>query len=121
MKHAAVAVLVVVAAVAVVAAREGTMSRHRTMPPDSTMEVVVEAERNVGYTGLEELVVALFQVCQLEVATDPVGAPARDGDRFTFVVRPALDDTDRRQLHGCIEDARIDHLQAGVVHMRRLG
>lgn len=120
MKAAAAIVLVVVLGVGIVAVREATISRHVRMPRTSTMEVVVDVEQRGGITPLDELAGALFDVCELEVATDAVGDPARDGHRFTFVVRPALDETDQRQLRGCLEDAVVDHVQAAVVSMRRL-
>ena len=44
----------------------------------------------------------------------------RDGltdDAFSAVLSPALDETDRRQFKGCLEDFVIDHLQIDVLRL----
>jgi hypothetical protein len=112
-------VVVVVAALGTVALREATMSRHRSVDPETMTELVVRASSNEPRANLRKLIEALFLRCELEVATDPVGPPERlDDQTFRLLVAPELDDTDRRQMAGCLEDADIDHLQAKVLSMR---
>ena len=119
---AALAVVGLLAAVAlIVVVREATMSRHVAADPSSRMDVVVAVRSDLDDVDLAEHAAALFLTCQLEVDTDPVGPPQPVGDAtFRFRIQPALDETDQRQLHGCLEDARIDHLQGSVVAMRRV-
>jgi hypothetical protein len=38
--------------------------------------------------------------------------------RYRFHLDPSLDDADRRQLRGCLEDARVDHFLAEVESLR---
>jgi hypothetical protein len=105
--------------VAIIVLREATMTRHTPVDRDTEMHVVVEASSNVAGAKLPEMVGALFEMCQLEVATDPIGPPSDLGaGTFLLRMRPALDDGDRRQIVGCLEDAKIDRLQAGVREVR---
>ena len=54
--------------------------------------------------------------CRLEITSDIIGPIRHDGNgTFRVVLEPALDQTDRRQLRGCIEDWTIDHLLADVI------
>ncbi|MBW3613720.1 MAG: hypothetical protein KY439_00195 [Actinobacteria bacterium] len=108
---------------AVVQMAEFTMTRHEPVDPNSRLAVVVEANTK-GYTRFSELQMtrSLFLACRLEVnanilseAFEVVGPGS-----FRFVLEPALDEADERQLHGCLEDARIDQLQLEVVAMHRL-
>ncbi len=65
---------------------------------------------------------SLFLACRLEVNSDVV-SEAFDvvgPSSFQFVLQPALDDADERQLRGCLEDVRIDQLQLEVVAMERV-
>ena len=101
---------------AIVALRETTMSRHTPVDVDTEMELVLHASSNVEEADLGELVEALFATCQLEVATNPTGPPTPLGDgTFLLGMSPALDESDQRQLVGCLEDAVLDRLQASVV------
>lgn len=114
----------VIGALAVSALREATMSTHHRVAPDSRSEVVVSArsrgaERNQT---LGELVEALVLTCRLEVASDVDGAIEADGDdRFRFDLVPSLDETNRRQFRGCIQDFSIDQLRADVVSITAVG
>jgi len=110
--------------VAVSALREATLSTHERMDPDSRVEVVVRARTEGGEPGqtLQEQVEALFLTCRLEVTSD-LAAPVREvGDgRFEAVLRPDLDETNRRQFRGCIEDWTIDHLLVDIVAYLPIG
>jgi len=118
-----VAALVVglAALVVVILLRQETMSVHTLGPPGSSTVVVVEAsarfQRAASTTAsLARAQIALCRTEVHDVTTDPEvihELPAT----FAFRLHPALDEADRRQLHGCLEDARIDHLQMSVVRM----
>jgi hypothetical protein len=104
--------------------RSATMSTHVPIDPASRLAVTVDAESNQSETGqsLLEMVTAKVAMCRLEVRTsDPTGPlePGPDG-RFRFVLQPSLDDTDRVQFRGCLEDWNVDHLLLDVVEMREV-
>jgi hypothetical protein len=123
----AVAVLVVaLVAVGVRWAVDNTLSRHTDAVPGSTMVLTLRGERQSAAEHDEaELVEAVVAMCQLEVGgmADPDSLRLVDDDRdlYEVVFAPALDDSDRRQLKGCIQDLRIDHFRATVVAMEQRG
>lgn len=107
----------VVGVVAVLLLREATLSTHQPTPAGSQVAVVVDVdtrnrERDQTQT---EMVEALFAFCRLEVTSDLVG-PVREiaPDRYRAVLRPALDETNRHQFSGCLEDWTLDGLTARV-------
>lgn len=112
-----------VGALGVIALREATMSTHSPVPPDSRVELVVAAESRGGDESqtTEERVDALVRTCRLEVASDLVGRmePLGDG-RYRGVLAPAMDDTDRRQFRGCIEDWVVDNVRLDIEVLRDL-
>ncbi len=115
--------LIVVAGLAVVAMAEFTMSRDRGVDPASRMAVTVEARtRGENFFTRLEMTRALFLSCRLEVDARLVSdaMTVLGPESFRFVIRPALNESDRRQLHGCLEDARIDQLQLDVLEMERI-
>ena len=100
------------------ALREATLSTHGRIDPSTQVEVVIQARTEGGERGqtLDEMVEALLLTCRLEVTADIAGPIRDEGDgRFRVALAPALDQTDRRQLRGCIEDWTIDHLLVDVV------
>lgn len=106
--------------VAVAGLREATLSTHEPVAPDSRVELVVNAETRGGESGqtLAEMVESQILACRLEVTSDVVGdIEALGGGRFRAVLSPAMDQTNRRQFRGCIEDWQIDHLRLGVVSL----
>ena len=109
---------------AVVALREATLSTHEPVARDSRIELVVSARVKGGEPGqtLEEMVEAQLEACRLEVSSDLVGdiEPQRNG-RFRAVLRPSMDDTDRRQFRGCLEDWLIDQFQLDVIRLSEIG
>ena len=116
MKALLVVVLAAAVVGAIVALRETTMTRHTPVEAGTEMELVLHASSNVEEADLDELVEALFTTCQLQVATNPTGPPTPLGDdTFLLAMRPALDESDQRQLVGCLEDAVLDRLQADVI------
>lgn len=115
----------VVVVVGVVALREQTMTRHEPGRLGTATELVVHAlARNAESTTTPaELASALVLACRMEVEAEPVGqleAVAGHQDRYRLVLAPALDEFDERQLHGCLEDARLDHLQVAVLTLQPL-
>ena len=107
---------------AIVALREATMTRHTPVDPSTRMELVLHASSNVEETELDEMVEALFATCQLQVATNPLGPPTPLGDDdYLLEMSPALDESDQRQLVGCLEDAVLDRLQASVLSIGEAG
>ena len=127
MKHFARLLLagigVVIGVIAVVALREATLSTHEEVAPDSRIEVVVTARVKGGEAGqtLEEMVEAQLQACRLEVNSDIVGEIESQGDgRFRAVLMPSMDQTNRRQFRGCLEDWLIDQFQLDVIRLEEL-
>ncbi|MGH2652197.1 MAG: hypothetical protein ACRDHK_13425 [Actinomycetota bacterium] len=105
--------------VAVLALREATLSTHEPVTGDG-MELIVSAKTEGGEQNqtLPEMVEAQLQTCRLEVTSDLAGPiePLGDG-RFRAVLTPAMDETNRRQFRGCVEDFMIDHVQINVIQL----
>ena len=96
------------------ALREATLSTHQPVVPGSTTEIRFEAATKHGERGqsLSEMAHALVLTCRLEVSSDLVGAvESLGGDRFRAVLEPSLDQTNRRQFRGCVEDWTVDQIQ----------
>lgn len=113
-----------IGAIGVSALREATLSTHHPVPRTSRVEVVVRARSEGAERGqtLAELVEALVLTCRLEVTSDLDGPiEALGPDRFRVVLTPTLDETNRRQFRGCIEDWTIDQVRADVVSLTELG
>ena len=119
-------VLVALLAAGVWQLRGATMSTHVPVDPSSQLAVTIDADSHRSETGqdLLEMASALVSVCRLEVrSSDPVGplqVVGDDGTRFRFVLQPSLDDTDRKQFRGCMEDWNVDHLLVDVRDMREV-
>ncbi len=99
-----------------------TLSRHEGVPPGSELVVEMTISSRAGVEAdNEEIAEALVVACQLEVRSSVAG----DGietlaeDHYRFVMRPSLDESDRRQLTGCLQDLRIDNVLANVVSMEQ--
>jgi hypothetical protein len=108
--------------VAVLALMEATLSTHDRVDRSSITVVVVRAQiHGEEYSQtLEEMVEALLLTCRLEVSSDLDGEPephARGDGTFRVVLAPGLDDTNRRQLRGCLEDWTVDHLRVDVLRL----
>jgi hypothetical protein len=108
--------------VGVLALREATLSTHEQVAARQ-VEVVVSARTRGGEQGqtLAEMVEAQLLTCRLEVTSDLAGPIERLGNgRFRAVLIPALDQTNRRQFRGCVEDFVTDHLQMDVVEFNEV-
>jgi hypothetical protein len=103
------------------ALREATLSTHERVDSGSRVAVHIEARTEGGEPGqtLAEMVDALLLTCRLEVTAD-LAEPVREQweGRYLAVLEPALDETNRRQFKGCIEDFTIDHLRADILAFR---
>ena len=59
-------------------------------------------------------------VCRLEVGRSDLKSLRHDGDgRYTARLEPGMDQTNARQLRGCLEDWTTDHVRIDVVAFRR--
>jgi hypothetical protein len=107
----------------VLALREATLSTHDEAV-GRQVELIVSARTHGGEKGqtLAEMVEAQLLSCRLEVSSDFAGPiePLGEG-RFRAVMVPALDQTNRRQFRGCVEDFVTDHLQIDVVGFTEQG
>jgi hypothetical protein len=108
--------------VGVLALREATLSTHQRVAGRG-MELVVSAKTKGGEKSqtLSEMVEAQLLTCRLEVNTDLDGRiePLGSG-RFRAELALALDQTNRRQFRGCLEDWIVDHLQLDVVQLTEI-
>lgn len=106
--------------------RDATMSTHTVQDPESRLALVVEADTHGAEPGqsLREYTYAKILSCRTEVGrSDPVDALKSVGDtegRFRIVLQPSLDDTNRTQFRGCLEDWNLDHVQIDVISMEHL-
>jgi hypothetical protein len=119
LRQAALAVVgLVIGAVGVLALRNATLSTHEKVRHADRTVVIVKASvhGNEHNQTLHESVEALLNACRLEVTSDLEEEPLPLGDgRFRASLVPALDDTNRRQFRGCVEDWTIDQIRADVL------
>ena len=109
--------------VGILALREATLSTHEPVTAAQT-ELVMSADTKGGEQNqtLPEMVEAQLETCRLEVASDVDGPIESIGDgHFRAVLAPALDETNRRQFRGCMEDWLIDHVRINVTEMANAG
>ena len=100
---------------------DATMTRHDDVEAGSTLEVELTISMRSGAEAREgDIAEALVVMCQLEVRGGVVDDLETVGHgHYRFVMTPGLDEADRRQLTGCLQDMRIDHVLANVVSMRQ--
>jgi hypothetical protein len=106
----------------VMALREATLSTHEAVPGRGT-EMIISARTKGGETHqtLDEMVEAQLLSCRLEVSSDFEGDIETLGEgRYRAVLVPSLDDTNKRQFRGCIEDWVIDHVWLDVKELNQL-
>jgi hypothetical protein len=104
----------------VLALREATLSTHYYVRRGTEAVLVLDAEVKGGEPDqtLDESVEAIVASCRLEVArSDPERIEALGGGRYRVVLRPGMDQTNERQLRGCLEDWNIEHLRVDVVSL----
>jgi hypothetical protein len=81
----------------------------------------------VGVIGLnremrDEMVEAQLVACRLEVNSDIIGEvePLPTAGYFRAVLQPSMDETNRRQFRGCLEDWKIDQFQLDVIRLAEI-
>lgn len=102
------------------AVRAETLGRDTPEDAGSAMSLLVRAAvRREPESAKLEMTRALINACRLQVDSTVAEQFFRrvDQDTFRFVLRPDLIEIDRRQLRGCIEDGRIQHLNVDVLDM----
>jgi hypothetical protein len=102
--------------VGVLALREATLSTHEAVDARET-RLVLSGKTKGGEERqtLSEMVEAQVLACRLEVESDLARPIERLGDgRYRAILVPALDDSNKRQFRGCLEDWVIDHVQLDV-------
>jgi hypothetical protein len=107
---------------AVLSLREATLSTHQAVTAPRA-EVILFAETKGGEGGqtLDEMVEAQLQTCRLEVTSDIDGPIEPQGHgRYRAVLAPGLDQTNKRQFRGCVEDWLIDHVRIDVLELNNL-
>jgi hypothetical protein len=110
----------VVGAIGVLALREATLSTHRTVTDAERTTLVIEAEvKGTEHNQtLDETVEAILTACRLEVSSDLEGDPRPLGDGvYEASLVPPLDESNRRQFRGCLEDWTLDHLLVDVLRI----
>lgn len=108
--------------VGVLALREATLSTHKDVAARET-RLVLSGETKGGeeHQTLSEMVEAQVLSCRLEVESDLARPIERLGDsRYRAVLVPALDDSNRRQFRGCLEDWVIDGVQLDVERLDQI-
>ncbi len=116
------AVGLAIGVVGVLALREATLSTHEPVSARET-RVVLSGKTKGGeeHQTLSEMVQAQLLTCRLEVESDLSGPVERLGDgRYRAVLVPALDDSNRRQFRGCLEDWVIDHVRLDVLELDQI-
>jgi hypothetical protein len=108
--------------VGVLALREATLSTHKDVDARETRLVLFgETKGGEEHQTLSEMVEAQVLTCRLEVESDLAGPIDRLGDgRYRAVLVPALDDSNRRQFRGCLEDWVIDGVQLDVERLDQI-
>jgi hypothetical protein len=113
------AVGVAIGIVGILVLRGATLSTHEAVAAAQT-ELLMSADTHAGEANqtLPEMVEAQLKTCRLEVTSDVEGPieELEDG-HFRAVLVPALDETNRRQFRGCMEDWLIDGVRINVVEM----
>ena len=109
----------------IAAMREATQSRHIEMPPGSKVRVVIapRSNRPESSQSIERVVMAQISFCQLEVGSELLGdLEELDGEplRYAFEMEPALDETDRKQFRGCVEDWIVDNHRIDVTEIEEI-
>ncbi len=87
------------------------------------MELIVatRAKGSEPTQSLAEMTEAKLLACRVEVNSDLTRPFEEMGHgRFRAVLSPALDETDRRQFRGCLENWTMDHLQLDVIRLSEI-
>jgi hypothetical protein len=105
-----------VAVAGVLLLRAEVMTVHAAQPPGSHTTFVLDAATREDPRHLPEMTSSLVSVCRLLVNADVVErsfVPLGEG-AFAFSVQPGLGEFDLREMRGCLEDTRVQHLLVDV-------
>lgn len=96
--------------------RAEVMTVHAPGPPGSQTRFVLEAETREDQAHLLEMTRSLVSVCRLLVNGDVTERSFTGDDRgvFSFAVEPGLGEFDVREMRGCLQDTRVQHLLVQV-------
>ena len=85
-------------------------------PEGSYTDVVLAVSIREDESVRDEMARGLVSTCRLLVNADVVEDTFTEVDDgvFAFRVRPGLDEFDRRELKGCLQDTKVQHLLADV-------
>ena len=114
-------VLAIALGVGIYYIRGATIGRDTPPNAGSSLEVIVHASTvREPTTSKAAMARALVDVCRLQVNTTVLQERFRqvNDDVFRFVLRPNLIPRDQRQLRGCLEDTRVQHLLVDVRRMQ---
>ena len=104
----------------VMALREATLSTHYHVDKSTEAVVILHARikgEEPGQTRTEA-VQAKVAMCRLEVGrSDPTSIEDQGGGRYRVVLTPGMDETNQRQLRGCLQDWNADHLRIDVLSL----
>lgn len=106
-----------VAAAGIFVLRAELMTVELETAEGSRTSFVVEARTREDPQLLDEMTRGLVSVCRLLVNADVVQRSFQrtDDRQFVFVLEPGLDEFDMREMRGCLQDARVQHLLVDVV------
>lgn len=114
------AIGIITVAVGIFALRAETMSRETAQvraDVDLVVEFKVEAKLLHSYE-LPTVASSIFNACRLQAEAGFEQPLRRVGDnRFRAVLSPAPNETDRKQLAGCLSDLMLAHTRSGDVQM----
>lgn len=96
---------------------DATQNRVDRVAPGTRSEVVIQMHVRDPNGSAHIAAQSLWGACQTTVSRTLVGGTAKtlSGTRFSLELTPALGRHDARRLHGCLEDATLDGVQAKVV------
>ena len=106
----------VLALAGVLVLRAEVMTVYEPQPPGSRTEFVLEAETREDPRHLREMTRSLVSVCRLLVNGEVVerSFDHLGGGVFRFAVEPALGEFELREMRGCLQDTRVQHLLVDV-------
>lgn len=122
MKHAAIALaLAIAASFGIDALADRTQDRADRHPAGRYSDLIVRVSTRGARTPPPVAAMGLWGACQGTVPSRLVDGPLALGEnRFRLRLRPALGEHAKRRLHGCLEDATIDRVQAKVLEVRSI-
>ena len=123
MKRALLALLLVVGVAAgVLALRAELMTVEEPDQAGSYTDVSIAATTREDPSLLREMTLSLVSTCR-HLANADVAAQSfveQEPGRYAFRLRPGLDEFERRELRGCLEDLRVQHLLLEVSSIETL-